>query len=106
MRLKKLKKKKSEQEPNQSDNQTPQPNPGDAIANFYAWEPPGDERTFRCWHIQPYPLMREEECAARAKRPELFQEAGCSRRCPRWRHYRKLVRKAIKNDSYIRRAFK
>jgi len=79
----------------------------DPIYRFYHWQPPGDEtEMFRCWHIQPYPQMKGYECKARAKNPDLFEAAGCSRKCPRWKYYRKLHRKSVANDNIVRRAYK
>ncbi len=69
---------------------------------FYAWEPPGrPDKTFRCWHIEPYARMTEAQCRARATKPEIYENAGCSNRCPRWRHYRKLAT----DDGIERRAY-
>ena len=63
---------------------------------FYSWEPPelfNPFQVFKCWHVQPYPQMSEEKCQARAFKPELYSD--CSNKCPRWRHYRKLAKKAM-----------
>ncbi len=77
-----------------------------AQTRFYAWEPPGNPfQCFRCWHIQPYSRMTEEQCKARATKPELFKEAGCSNGCPRWRHYHKEFKKNF-DDGLVRRAYR
>lgn len=71
----------------------------EAQARFYAWEPSEIDnpfQNFKCWHIEPYPIMSNQMCRARAKKPELYQSAGCSRACPRWRHYRKLAKKPVR----------
>lgn len=81
----------------------------DAQDNFYAWAPdnpkPGN---FRCWHIQPYSITDEIRCQARAAKPEIYREAGCGNGCPRWKHYRKLAKKAKKEaeDHIVRRAYR
>ena len=64
---------------------------------FYSWEPTqavNEFRTFKCWHIQPYPQMKEEQCRNRAFK-KYGVDCGCTNRCPRWRHYSKLVKKAL-----------
>lgn len=74
----------------------------EARKKFFAWEPPAvfdPFRSFRCRLIQPYPVMKEEQCRRRAETPELYD---CTNKCPRWRHYRKLVKKAAKKDGYER----
>ena len=63
---------------------------------FYSWDPSEtvDEfQTFKCWHIQPYPQIKEEQCKNRAFK-KYGVDAGCGNRCPRWRYYRKLAKKA------------
>lgn len=80
----------------------------EAQAKFYAWEPGGIDnpfQQFKCWHIEPYPRMSNDRCRARAKKPELYEGAGCSLACPRWKHYRKLFKKEAKDDGIIRRAY-
>jgi len=65
---------------------------------FYSWEPPeifNPFQIFKCWHIEPYPQMSDEKCRARGFKPELYMNAGCGNRCPRWRYYRKLAKKAL-----------
>jgi len=71
------------------------------IANqkkFYSWEPPeifNPFQVFKCWHIQPFPQMSEAQCKARALKVDLYTLAGCSNKCPRWKYYRKLAKKAL-----------
>ena len=68
-----------------------------AQEKFYSWEPPGNQfQNFRCWQIEPFSRMTEAQCKARATKPELYREAGCSKRCPRWRHYRKLATRPVR----------
>lgn len=80
----------------------------EAWARFYSWKPPNiynPFQTFRCWHIQPYPMMSEEKCKARARKPEIFENAGCSLKCPRWKHYRKLFKKENNGNCEARKAY-
>jgi hypothetical protein len=82
----------------------------EAEARFYAWEVPESYnpfQTFRCRHIEPYPIMSEAQCRARAGKPELFEAAGCSLTCPRWKYYRKLAKKeaAAHDDGITRKAY-
>ncbi len=75
-------------------------------ARFYSWKP-GDTsqfHEFRCYHISSRPRMSEKMCQARAGKPEIFSD--CTNRCPRWRHYRRLVKKTNGDDGLIRRAYR
>lgn len=77
----------------------------EAMARFFGWQPPDQdqeiERYFRCYKIQPYPMMTESMCKARAARPDIYENAGCSTACPRWKHYRKLFKKNQKAQSTL-----
>ena len=67
-----------------------------ARGEFYSWKAKDAKeagKLFRCHHIEPYPLMSEDQCQARAARPDIYRNAGCSNRCPRWRHYRRQYKK-------------
>ncbi len=80
----------------------------DGIARFYAREPPGNEfQLFRCYKCGSRQFMKEEECKARAAKPEMFgDECGGRPNCPRWKHYRKLYKKQTKDDGLERRAYR
>lgn len=81
----------------------------DAQDAFYAWGPERSKPNgFRCWHVDPYAFTNEAKCRARADKPEIYREAGCNNSCPRWKHYRKLAKKAKKEaeDNIVRRAYR
>lgn len=69
---------------------------------FYTWEPPeifNPFQVFKCWHIQPYAQMNEAQCQNRATKG-YGVDAGCTSRCPRWKHYRKLAKKDQEPRAY------
>ena len=69
------------------------------IKRFYSWTPDQSYgHGFRCLVHPSRILMTEAQCMARATKPQTFEKsgsdlAGCSGKCPRWKYYRKLVKK-------------